>query len=273
MEASPGLVNRVRAGNVPRTCRASSLEGRPAPLPWWAAGPFCTRHAMATPNDYPRDLAGYGRNAARSALAGRRPRGAAIRAELRGGRRERDPARRCRVGGFPVRRARRAAVARAAPHERGIHVRIRLARRLLAAVAAVHRAQYSGHGLSASPPRSPAIPEIVAAMREAGWEIASHGLKWIDYKDFSREDEAAHMRETIRLHTEATGERPFGWYTGRTSVQHALARARRGRLSLFVQFLRRRSALLGARRERQAASDHSLHARRQRHALHQSAGF
>ena len=29
-------------------------------------------------------------------------------------------------------------------------------------------------------------PQIVAAMREAGWDIASHGLKWIDYKDFSR---------------------------------------------------------------------------------------
>ena len=64
-------------------------------------------------------------------------------------------------------------------------------------------------------------PEIVAAMREAGWEIASHGLKWIEYKDFSEADEAAHMRETIRLHTEVTGERPYGWYTGRTS-QHTL---------------------------------------------------
>src|SRR5208337_2879875 len=60
-------------------------------------------------------------------------------------------------------------------------------------------------------------PEVVAAMREAGWEIASHGLKWIDCKDFSQADEAAHMREAIRLHIEATGERPFGWYTGRTS--------------------------------------------------------
>jgi putative urate catabolism protein len=60
-------------------------------------------------------------------------------------------------------------------------------------------------------------PEIVAAMREAGWEIASHGLRWIEYKDFSETDEAAHMREAIRLHTEATGERPLGWYTGRTS--------------------------------------------------------
>ena len=29
-------------------------------------------------------------------------------------------------------------------------------------------------------------PEAVAAMKEAGWEIASHGLKWIDYQDFSR---------------------------------------------------------------------------------------
>jgi hypothetical protein len=38
-----------------------------------------------------------------------------------------------------LRRARGAALARPAPHERGIDVRIRLARRLLAAVAAVFR--------------------------------------------------------------------------------------------------------------------------------------
>jgi putative urate catabolism protein len=60
--------------------------------------------------------------------------------------------------------------------------------------------------------------EAVAAMREAGWEIASHGLKWIDYKDFSKDDEGAHMREAIRIHAEVTGERPLGWYTGRSSV-------------------------------------------------------
>jgi putative urate catabolism protein len=60
-------------------------------------------------------------------------------------------------------------------------------------------------------------PPAVAAMREAGWEIASHGLKWIEYRDFSEADERAHMAEAIRLHTEATGERPLGWYTGRCS--------------------------------------------------------
>jgi len=61
-------------------------------------------------------------------------------------------------------------------------------------------------------------PEQLAAMLEAGWEVASHGLKWIEYKDFSRQDERAHMDEAIALHTKLTGERPLGWYTGRSSV-------------------------------------------------------
>jgi len=61
-------------------------------------------------------------------------------------------------------------------------------------------------------------PEQVAAMLEADWEIASHGLKWIDYRDFSKDAEREHMREAIRIHTEATGSRPLGWYTGRSSI-------------------------------------------------------
>ncbi len=60
-------------------------------------------------------------------------------------------------------------------------------------------------------------PEAVAAMREAGWEIASHGLKWIDYQYVGEEEERAQMREAIRIHEEVTGERPRGWYTGRSS--------------------------------------------------------
>ncbi len=61
-------------------------------------------------------------------------------------------------------------------------------------------------------------PEQVAAMQAADWEIASHGLKWIEYKDFSVDDERAHMEKAIKLHTDVTGERPRGWYTGRCSV-------------------------------------------------------
>ena len=34
-------------------------------------------------------------------------------------------------------------------------------------------------------------PRAVAAMNEAGWEIASHGLKWIDYRDHTLDAERA----------------------------------------------------------------------------------
>ncbi len=61
-------------------------------------------------------------------------------------------------------------------------------------------------------------PEQVAAMQSADWEIASHGLKWIEYKDHTPEEERADLREAIRIHTEVTGERPRGWYTGRCSI-------------------------------------------------------
>jgi OHCU decarboxylase len=61
-------------------------------------------------------------------------------------------------------------------------------------------------------------PEQVAAMQEAGWEIASHGLKWVDHRDMPEEEERAQIAEAIRLHTEITGEAPRGWYTGRTSM-------------------------------------------------------
>lgn len=60
-------------------------------------------------------------------------------------------------------------------------------------------------------------PEQVAAMKDAGWEIASHGLKWVEHKDLVEEDERASIAEAIRLHTEVVGERPRGWYTGRCS--------------------------------------------------------
>lgn len=60
--------------------------------------------------------------------------------------------------------------------------------------------------------------EQVAAMQEAGWEIASHGLKWVEHKDMPEEEERRQIAEAIRLHTEVTGERPLGWYTGRCSM-------------------------------------------------------
>ena len=60
-------------------------------------------------------------------------------------------------------------------------------------------------------------PEQVAAMIDADWEIASHGLKWVEHKDMPEDEERAQIAEAIRLHTEVTGSRPTGWYTGRCS--------------------------------------------------------
>ncbi len=61
-------------------------------------------------------------------------------------------------------------------------------------------------------------PEQVRAMKGSGWEIASHGLKWVEHKDMDPEEERAQIREAIRLHTEVTGKPPRGWYTGRCSM-------------------------------------------------------
>lgn len=61
-------------------------------------------------------------------------------------------------------------------------------------------------------------PEQVAAMQAAQWEIATHGYKWIDYRDIPREVEAEHIAKAVELHTRVTGERPYGFYQGRTSM-------------------------------------------------------
>lgn len=60
-------------------------------------------------------------------------------------------------------------------------------------------------------------PEAVAAMNEAGWEIASHGYRWLEYKDFPEDIERQHILDAVRLHTEVAGERPYGMYQGKPS--------------------------------------------------------
>ncbi|MGR3290469.1 MAG: allantoinase PuuE [Paracoccaceae bacterium] len=71
-------------------------------------------------------------------------------------------------------------------------------------------------------------PEQVAAMEAANWEIASHGLKWVEYKDCTEEAEREDMIKAVRLHTEVTGSRPTGWYLGRCSMNTARLAAEEG---------------------------------------------
>jgi putative urate catabolism protein len=60
-------------------------------------------------------------------------------------------------------------------------------------------------------------PEAVAAMQAAGHEIATHGWRWIDYQHAPEALEREHLQRAIDAHSEATGERPLGWYLGRCS--------------------------------------------------------
>ncbi|MHB2263719.1 allantoinase PuuE [Aliihoeflea sp. PC F10.4] len=81
------------------------------------------------------------------------------------------------------------------------------------------------YGVAAALARS---PDQMRAMQEAGWEIASHGLKWIDYRDHDEADERADLDEAVRLHEEVTGARPTGLYLGRTSVNSVKIAAEEG---------------------------------------------
>jgi putative urate catabolism protein len=60
-------------------------------------------------------------------------------------------------------------------------------------------------------------PAAARAMVEAGWEVASHGWRWIDYLEMSEDEERAHIRRAIEAIERTCGERPVGWYTGRVS--------------------------------------------------------
>jgi len=67
-------------------------------------------------------------------------------------------------------------------------------------------------------------PDAVAAMQAANWEIASHGYRWIDYQFIDEATERKHFRLALKIHEEATGARPLGWYLGRCSpASHRIA--------------------------------------------------
>ncbi len=60
-------------------------------------------------------------------------------------------------------------------------------------------------------------PAAGKAMVEAGWEVASHGYRWIDYQYVGEETERSHIQSAIDIHTQVTGTRPLGFYQGRNS--------------------------------------------------------
>ena len=71
-------------------------------------------------------------------------------------------------------------------------------------------------------------PAAVDAMLKAGWEVASHGYRWIDYQHVPDAVEREHIAKAIEIHRRLTGERPLGWYQGRTSPNTARLVAEEG---------------------------------------------
>lgn len=55
-------------------------------------------------------------------------------------------------------------------------------------------------------------------MHTRGHEIAGHGYRWISYRDVDKEIEREHIARTIAIIKQITGDKPYGWYTGRRST-------------------------------------------------------
>ena len=60
-------------------------------------------------------------------------------------------------------------------------------------------------------------PELTAAFKQLGHEIACHGWRWIHYQNVDEATEREHMARGMEIIQRLTGERPLGWYTGRDS--------------------------------------------------------
>jgi putative urate catabolism protein len=60
-------------------------------------------------------------------------------------------------------------------------------------------------------------PDVAAAFKDLGHEIACHGWRWISYQNVDEATEREHMALGMQAIERLTGERPLGWYTGRDS--------------------------------------------------------
>ena len=168
------------------------------------------------PTPYPRDLAGYGRNPPHAQWPG----GARIAVQFvlnyeEGGENSvlhGDQAAEAFlseiVGAQPIEGMRHMSME--SLYEYGSRVGVWRILELFAR----HKLPLTVYGVAMAMERNPAAVE---AMLQAGHEIASHGWRWINYQHVPLEVEREHMQRAIEIHRRLTGERPLGWYTGRTS--------------------------------------------------------
>uniref|UniRef100_A0A0G4HL04 NodB homology domain-containing protein n=1 Tax=Chromera velia CCMP2878 TaxID=1169474 RepID=A0A0G4HL04_9ALVE len=61
-------------------------------------------------------------------------------------------------------------------------------------------------------------PEAGKAMLSAGWEVASHGHRWIDYQNVPEAEERDHIKKCVEVQKKVIGVRPLGFYQGKPNV-------------------------------------------------------
>jgi peptidoglycan/xylan/chitin deacetylase (PgdA/CDA1 family) len=60
--------------------------------------------------------------------------------------------------------------------------------------------------------------QATGAMKEAEWEVASHGYRWLDYSNVDEDTEREHIARTIEIHKNLLGKRPYGIYQGKPNL-------------------------------------------------------
>jgi allantoinase len=55
-------------------------------------------------------------------------------------------------------------------------------------------------------------PFIAEAIRQSGYDICSHGWRWIKHYELSEDEEREHIRKAVESLERTTGQRPRGWY-------------------------------------------------------------
>jgi putative urate catabolism protein len=167
-----------------------------------------------TDESYPRDLCGYGANPPDPAW----PNGARIAVQFVVNYEE--GAENCVLHGDAASEAFLSEIVGAVPLEGERHMNMesiyeygaRAGFWRLHRLFARHELPVSVFGVAMALERNPGV---VAAMQSSGWEIASHGYRWIDYQNIDVATEREHMQKALAIHERVTGERPAGWYLGR----------------------------------------------------------
>ena len=55
-------------------------------------------------------------------------------------------------------------------------------------------------------------PPLAEAVRQSGFDVCSHGWRWIKHYQLSEAEEREHIRKAIVSLEQTTGQRPLGWY-------------------------------------------------------------